>query len=63
MNACPGDAPNIGILMLDDAGPALPATYGGSIQTPTMTRVAQSGITYNRFSQCGAVLAERGPRC
>lgn len=43
------DAPNIIILMLDDTGPALPSTFGGPINTPTMQRVAETGVTYNRF--------------
>ncbi|MEQ8262877.1 arylsulfatase [Pseudohaliea sp.] len=45
----PADAPNIVILMIDDAGPALPDTFGGPIHTPTMSEVASAGITYNRF--------------
>lgn len=44
-----GDAPNVLIIMLDDVGPALPDTYGGPIHTPTLTRIARSGISYNRF--------------
>ena len=45
----PKDAPNVLVIMLDDVGPALPETYGGDIHTPTLTRVAKSGISYNRF--------------
>lgn len=45
----PGGAPNIVLIMIDDVGPALPDTYGGPIHTPTMSRVAGQGITYNRF--------------
>ncbi|QOJ32781.1 MAG: arylsulfatase [Gammaproteobacteria bacterium] len=45
----PAGAPNIVIIMLDDVGPALPDTFGGPIHTPTLSRIAQSGITYNRF--------------
>lgn len=45
----PKDAPNVLIIMLDDVGPALADTYGGDIHTPTLSRVAQSGISYNRF--------------
>jgi arylsulfatase A-like enzyme len=45
----PAGAPNVLIIMLDDVGPALPDTYGGPIHTPTMSRIAGSGITYNRF--------------
>ncbi|HTE24595.1 arylsulfatase [Flavitalea sp.] len=42
-------APNILIILMDDAGPATPATYGGEINTPTLSRVSKSGISYNRF--------------
>src|SRR5688572_2099321 len=45
----PAGAPNVLIIMLDDVGPALPDTYGGPIHTPTMSRIARTGITYNRF--------------
>lgn len=45
----PAGAPNILIIMLDDVGPALPSTYGGVINTPTLSRVAGEGISYNRF--------------
>ena len=45
----PKDAPNILIIMLDDVGPALPSAYGGDINTPTLTRLANDGIAFNRF--------------
>jgi len=45
----PKDAPNIVIFMTDDAGFSNPSTFGGSIHTPTMDRLAQSGISYNAF--------------
>lgn len=45
----PDDAPNVLVIMLDDVGPALPGTYGGPIDTPTLSRVAESGISYNSF--------------
>lgn len=48
----PANAPNVLVIMLDDVGPALPDTFGGPIHTPTMARIAQSGITYNRFHNC-----------
>ena len=43
------DAPNILIVLIDDAGPALPSTFGGEVQTPTMDRIVKEGIAYNRF--------------
>jgi len=45
----PANAPNILIVLMDDTGPGLPTTYGGEVHTPTLDRVAKSGISYNRF--------------
>ncbi|WP_271407951.1 arylsulfatase [Pseudomonas sp. Q1-7] len=45
----PADAPNILVIMLDDAGFAQADTVGGGIHTPTLSRVADSGIRYNAF--------------
>jgi arylsulfatase A-like enzyme len=41
--------PNILIILMDDLGPGTPSTYGGEINTPTLSRVANEGISYNRF--------------
>ena len=43
------DAPNIVIFMTDDAGFSHPSTFGGAVQTPTLDRLAKSGISYNAF--------------
>ncbi len=45
----PKDAPNILIVLIDDAGPGLPTTFGGEVETPTMDRIVGGGIAYNRF--------------
>ena len=45
----PEDAPNVLIVLIDDAGFGGPDTFGGGISTPTLTRVQQMGLTYNRF--------------
>lgn len=45
----PKDAPNILIILIDDVGPGVASTYGGEVNTPTMDRVANAGISYNRF--------------
>ncbi len=45
----PADAPNILIVLMDDLGPGTPSTYGGEINTPTLDRVADMGISFNRF--------------
>lgn len=45
----PDDAPNILIVLIDDAGFGVPDTFGGFAHTPTLTRLRDSGISYNRF--------------
>ncbi|RPI83041.1 MAG: hypothetical protein EHM42_08820, partial [Planctomycetaceae bacterium] len=45
----PEGAPNILIILMDDVGPGTPSTYGGEINTPTLSRVAKSGVSYSRF--------------
>jgi arylsulfatase A-like enzyme len=45
----PEDAPNILIILIDDAGPGLPTTFGGEVTTDTLTRIREQGLGYNRF--------------
>jgi arylsulfatase len=45
----PEGAPNIVIILIDDVGPGTPSTYGGEINTPTLSRIAGLGVSYNRF--------------
>jgi arylsulfatase len=45
----PEDAPNVLIVLIDDAGFGGPSTFGGGINTATLSRLAQNGLTYNRF--------------
>jgi len=45
----PKGAPNVLLVLIDDAGFGGPDTFGGGINTPTLTRVQQMGATYNRF--------------
>ncbi len=45
----PADAPNVLIVLIDDAGFGNPETFGGPIATPAMNRVRDMGIAYNRF--------------
>ncbi len=49
VNRLPKDAPNMLIVLIDDVGPAQTDTYGGEIHTPTLSKVAKEGISYNRF--------------
>jgi arylsulfatase A-like enzyme len=45
----PKGAPNILLIMTDDAGFGVPSTFGGVIPTPAMDRIAQNGLRYNRI--------------
>ncbi|HSC51426.1 MAG TPA: arylsulfatase [Gaiellaceae bacterium] len=45
----PQDAPNVLLILIDDAGFGQPDTFGGPIPTPNFTRVGEQGLKYNRF--------------
>lgn len=45
----PDGAPNVLLVLIDDAGFGNPSTFGGAIDTPNYTRVADGGLRYNRF--------------
>ena len=45
----PDGAANVLIVLIDDAGFGGPNTFGGSIETPNLTRVQNMGLTFNRF--------------
>jgi arylsulfatase A-like enzyme/uncharacterized membrane protein len=45
----PDGAPNVLLILIDDAGFGAPDTFGGPVSTPSFTRVQQMGLTYNRF--------------
>jgi len=45
----PKEAPNVLLIITDDAGFGVPSTSGGVIPTPTMDRIAQEGLLYNNI--------------
>ncbi len=45
----PKGAPNVLLILLDDAGYGQTATFGGMIPTPTLDGLAQQGLRYTRF--------------
>ena len=47
--SAPEGAPNVLLVLIDDAGFGGPDTFGGGIATPNLTRVQEMGVTYNRF--------------
>jgi arylsulfatase len=45
----PKDAPNVLVILIDDAGFGSASAFGGPCQTPTLEKLADSGLRYNRF--------------
>ena len=45
----PKGAPNVLLIMTDDAGYGVSGTFGGVIPTPALDRVAKDGLRYTRF--------------
>ena len=45
----PEGAPNVLLVLIDDAGFGNPSTFGGPVATPNLTRLAGQGLTYNRY--------------
>jgi arylsulfatase len=45
----PEDAPNVLVVLIDDAGFGSIDSFGGPVAAPNFTRVQEMGLTYNRF--------------
>jgi arylsulfatase A-like enzyme len=45
----PKGAPNVLLIMTDDAGFGLPNTFGGVVPTPNLDRIANMGLRYTQF--------------
>src|SRR5229473_1400064 len=45
----PKGAPNVLLILLDDVGFGQTSTFGGPANTPTLQRLADEGLRYNRF--------------
>ena len=45
----PDGAPNVLLVLIDDAGFGNAGTFGGPIDTPNYSRIAEGGVRYNRF--------------
>jgi arylsulfatase len=48
----PRGAPNVLVILTDDVGFGASSTFGGPIPTPTMDRLAKSGLRYTQFHTC-----------
>jgi len=47
--AAPDGAPNVLLVLMDDVGFGASSPFGGPIPTPTLERIANEGLRYNRF--------------
>jgi len=45
----PAGAPNVLLIMIDDMGFGMSSAFGGPIHMPTVERLANNGLRYNRF--------------
>jgi len=45
----PAGAPNVLLILLDDVGFGQTSTFGGPVNTPTLQKLADEGLRYNRF--------------
>ena len=45
----PAGSPNVLLVLIDDAGFGNAGTFGGPIDTPNYSRMAEGGLRYNRF--------------
>ena len=45
----PKGAPNVLLIMTDDAGFGAPGTFGGVVPTPALDRIANAGLRYTNF--------------
>src|SRR5665213_2490750 len=45
----PKGAPNVLLIITDDAGFGVPSTFGGVIPTPALDRIARDGLRYTNF--------------
>ncbi|NBU24720.1 MAG: arylsulfatase, partial [Gammaproteobacteria bacterium] len=49
LQSAPKGAPNVVVVLLDDVGFGAAEGAGGPIETPTLQRLAEAGLRYNRF--------------
>ncbi|MDF5720269.1 MAG: arylsulfatase [Rhizonema sp. PD37] len=47
--ATPKKAPNVLLVLLDDVGFGQASTFGGPVETPNLTSLAEKGLRYNQF--------------
>ncbi len=56
----PDKAPNVMIVMLDDAGYGAASSFGGKMQTPAFDRIGDEGLRYSHMSVAAVCSPTRG---
>jgi arylsulfatase len=57
----PDGAPNVLVVLIDDAGFASSSAFGGPCRTPTAERLAANGLRFNRFHTTALCSPTRSP--
>jgi arylsulfatase len=55
----PRGAPNVLLILTDDVGFGAPSTFGGIVPTPTLDRIARTGLRYTAFHSTALCSATR----
>ncbi len=55
----PKGAPNVLVVLIDDAGFGVTSTFGGPCKTPSLDRIANGGLRFNRFHTTAICSATR----
>ena len=58
----PAGAPNVLVVLIDDAGFGASSAFGGPCATPNAERLAAGGLSFNRFHTT-ALCSPSGRRC
>jgi arylsulfatase A-like enzyme len=59
LKAAPG-SPNVLIILLDDVGFGMASSFGGTVPTPNVERLAKNGLKYNQFHTTALCSPTRG---
>ena len=49
----PSERPNIMVILVDDMGYSDPGCFGGEIHTPNLDKMAENGVRFTQFFNCG----------
>jgi arylsulfatase A-like enzyme len=59
----PKGPPNVQLIITDDVGFGAPSTFGGSVPTAALDRVAKAGLRHTKLHSTALCSPTRGPAC